>query len=479
MPPSAVEQEVNVVFAPFGTERETGMPYPPHPTQQRVEDWVERVKAGRHGKPGIPVLYLQHGVDSGGTRAMLNPLLKCAFEHPGIRILIGRKDYNDLRLSIMETFFDVVPPILVAEKDEQEHRYLIRGKGGNATVFFRELKDVRGLGSQEFAIIYVAEAQEIDLHAYRTIKQRCRQAGYPLMVLMEGNPPTEGHWLEKIRDPQSPEFDPDFERIVLSSEENYRFMNPSYRASLESMPAAWRRRFILGETGALPSGTPVYPSFVEGVHIGDTQIILGRPIVRGWDFGLRRAACVWGQMEDSGLVQIHREWLAMETPEEQFIAGVIQRTNEWFGPMVCRDFGDPAARNRDPHGVSTLQRLQKFGIGLGYRQTTYGERIPLINRKLSEMIGGLAAIRINPICQILDEGLLGGYHYQELSEGQALMGGKELPYRDGYYEHVANAFEYLMIGLFGQGSPVSQAFVRRKNAARARMIQQHQTVAVF
>lgn len=412
-------------------------------------------------------MYLQHGVDSGGTRGVLAPVLECAFDYPGMRILVGRKDYQDLRLSIMETFFEVMPRVLIAERDEQEHRYTVRGPNGNAQVFFRELKDVRGLGSQEFAIIVVAEAHEIEEAAYRTLKQRCRQAGYPLAILMEGNPPPLGHWLDKLCDPTDLKHDPDLDRIVLTSYENWAHMNPAYRSSLESQPAAWRKRFLMAETSALPAGTPVYPAFVESVHVSATQLVPGRPLIRGWDFGLRRAACVWAQLSDDGRLLVHREWMPMETPEDQFIDGVVMRTNAWFGAIPCRDFGDPAATHRDPHGVSTLQRLTAKGIRLGFRQSEYGERIPLLNAKLSQMVGGKPLIQIDPRNEILIEGLMGGYHYPELKVEQEFTPKRDIPYKDGYFDHIVNAWEYVGVNLWLASRAATETYIRRKRARLA------------
>lgn len=473
------KQEVLTIdFAPYGIDALSGKAHMPHLTQKLVLEWVDKVRAGQHGKPGIPVLYLQHGVASGGTRAILAPVVECLFAYPGLRCLIGRKDYQDLRLSVMETFFEVMPRILVMERDEQEHRYVIRGTSGDATVFFRELKDVSGLGSQEFAIIVVSEAHEIDLTAYRTLKQRCRQAGYPLMLLMEGNPPSMGHWLGKLTDKNDPEFDQDIDRMTLSSYENWNFMSPSYRNSLEGMPHAWRRRYLLGETAALPSGTAVYPAFVDTVHVMNTKVLNDRPILRSWDFGLRRAACCWSQLTDDGRLMVHNEWLPMETPEEQFIDGVLMRTNMWFGQRPCRDFGDPAARNRDPHGVNTLTRLQKKGIQLQWRQTTYGERIPLINQRLSQMVNGKPAIQIDPKCSALIEGLMGGYHYPELKPDQEFSLKKDEPYRDGFFEHICNAWEYLCVNLFGRASPTVATYIRKRND-RMKQMSLTQGAAVF
>jgi hypothetical protein len=460
----------------FGTDR-TGTAYPPHPTQARLLEWVAD-RVGRPDQDRIPVLYLQHGVRSGGTRAILNAVLGRMYHEPNLRVLIGRRDYNDLRKSVMETFFEIVPPADVVERDEQEHRYVLQGKYGRATVYFTGLKDIGGLGSQEFGCIAVHESQELTYQIYQRLKPRASQRGCSPMIFLEGNPPITGDWLDQLTDPKSRHFDADVTKVILSTHENWSNLDAGLRESLERMDNAWKRRYVLGESGFLPSGTPVYPSFAESVHVRDTNLIPDRPILRFWDFGLRRAACIWAQLEDTGRLLVHREWMALETPEEQFIDGVLMRSNEWFGPLVCKDYGDPAARTRDPHGVSTLQRLVAKGIQLQYRQTTYGQRIPLVNRKLSEMIQGSPAIIFNPLCLTLIEGLSGGYHYPELSEGQEFTTKRDLPVKEGWFEHLANAFEYGIVNVFGTGQGVMTE-QRRIFHQHRRRVQRHAGAAVF
>lgn len=424
------------------------------------------------------MLYVQHGVRAGGTRGVLNPTLARLYHEPGLRALLARRDFNDLRKSAMETFFEIVPPEHVADRDVQEHRYQIRGHAGTSTVYFSGLKDVGGLGSQEFGLIVLHEVQEMTYDMYRRIKPRASQSGFSPMILMEGNPPFTGDWLDQLLDESSRLYDPDVTRLILPTSENWENLDAGFRASMERTDAAFKRRFLLGLSGFLPSGTPVYPSFVEAVHVRETHLVPDRPIIRGWDFGLRKAACVWGQRTDRGQFLWHREWMAHETPETQFIDGVIQRTLEWFGPRTCQDFGDPAATQRDPEGKSTLQRLVDKGITLRYRVTTYGERIPLINRRLCELIDGQSAEIIDPRCQILIEGLHGGYHYPELIAGQEFTQKRDLPQRDGYFEHLANAWEYAHVNLLLSPSSIVEKMRLKQRQQDARMRRQ-QTSVVF
>ena len=351
--------------------------------------------------------------------------------------------------------------------------------GGTSTIFFRELKDARSLGSQEFAVIVILEAAEIDLDAYRTLKQRCRQGALPSFIILEGNPPMRGHWLERLQNPREPDYDADLTVMKLTSRENWPYMTEAYRHSLESMPRLWYQRMVEAETGALPSGTPVYPTFIEALHVRPTSLIPDRGIVRFFDFGLRRPACLWGQLDEARRLYVQHEWLPFEIPEEQFLDGVLVRSREWYGPKVAQDIGDPAAENRDLHGTSTLERMSRRGMALQFKRTTYRDRVPLVNKKLSELVDGRPLITIDPRCQTLIQALAGGYHYRELTEGREMTRRLQEPVKDGTWDHVANAFEYGVIVLYGASSGAVQRTIALKRQRQRRIIAQRRTAVFF
>ena len=78
------------------------------------------------------------------------------------------------------------------------------------------------------------------------------------------------------------------------------------------------------------------------------------------------------------------------------------------------------------------------------------------------MIGGVPTLLVDPSCPILIEGLAGGFHYPELKEGQSFSPMRDTPFKDGWFEHIVNAFEYGMVNIFLGSSP-----------AINRVIQQH------
>ena len=116
-----------------------------------------------------------------------------------------------------------------------------------STIQFSELKDVDGLGSQEFAAILVIEAHELTEEAFRKLRNRARQNLLPSFVILEGNPPSEGHWLAKLTNRHDPAYDPSITVFELASTENWDFMTTAYKRTLEAMPSGWKRRYLLGK----------------------------------------------------------------------------------------------------------------------------------------------------------------------------------------------------------------------------------------
>ena len=456
-----------IVLAPYGWKE--GVPAGPNSTQDKilyyVDLWKKRqFQPGDKGE-GIPVLYVQGGVGAGKTRGILAPILELMCQHPGIRVLWGRKDFSDLRVSAMETFLEVAQG-LIASKNEQEHRYSIINAGQKtgilSKIFFRELKDLAGLGSQEFAIIVITEAHEIFNHRiYTDLKARCRQADMPLMLLMEGNPPNEGHWLDNLTKRGSPEYDDDVVQLICTTYENWNNLPVSYRRSLEKMSPAWRRKYIEGKSGFIPDGKPFYDGFNEQLHCGDFEYIKGKEIIRCLDFGYHHPACLWLQFDTDGRLIALKELLGVDITLEAFLQyKLIPYENIAFPNERFTTFYDIAGLQKtdkasqinttaggqkgNAEALNCVTILKNFGITGRAKQSTYVTRKEIIERLLSRAIKGRSALLVDNSCKILKEGFLGGYHYPVVKEGPE----KEVPEKDGFYEHLMNCLEYGIINLF-------------------------------
>lgn len=399
-------------------------------------------------------------------------------EYPGIRVLIGRKDFNDLRLSTMESWKESRPREYVRHEDKQEHR---EEWHNGSQVFFRELKDLEGLGGQEFGVILVSEPYELDQDIYHRLKGRLSQKGMPHMLLLEGNPPNEGHWLHRLvkgDDKTAPDNDVTF--IQIATDENRFSLPKGYWNTMESAPASWQKKYRLGEFGFTPEGQPVYDIFKEQIHVRSVDILRDRPVIRSWDSGVRHPACLWAQTTSRGHLFVQYEWLGMETSLTKFADGVVLRTNEYYADKVVIDYGDPAMYGRSPQtGKSDAQVLmENHRIQFRGRQSTHQDRKSLIDSRLSLLIDGIPAVLIHPRCKTLIDGLLGGYHYPKRDEGKAFGKAHEIPHKDGLFEHLCNAFEYLIVNAYGSNSNGVSTTIARKNA-RMRELNSMQGAAVF
>lgn len=445
--------ELELLIAPYGLN-EQGEANVPNPTQQKVLDWVDQVRKQKPktSSEGIPVLYLQGGVGSGKTRGILAPVTEMLFEIPGLRILWGRQDFKDLKLSAMETFFEVMPLELVGQKSEQYHWYDIKQpKGKTSRIYFNGLKDLGGLGSQEFAIIVVTEAHEISEKAYRTLKQRVRQAHMPTMILMEGNPPNKDHWLCKLIDPKNKLHDRDIEMWEVSTYENWKNLPTPYRNSLENMPQSWKNKYLYGHFGFTPDGSPFYEGFDERFHKRELQWMSARPIIRSWDYGFRHPACSFHQIDAKGRWVVIREVMGTDITIDKFGQYIKTMCTEWYpGFTNYDDVGDPAGTQKsDKSEKTSVEILNSMGIFPHSKGSTYRERKEIIERKLSTLIDSLPALIVDQTCLVIVDGFLGGYHYPVRKEGQAFNPNRfEIPFQDGYYEHLMNTLEYFAVNFF-------------------------------
>ncbi len=441
--------EINLKLAPFGTKNdEINLA---NSTQQKVLEWVDRIRSlPPSAQDHIPVLYIQGGVGCGKTRAFMAVVLEMLTEISGLNLLWGRQDFKDLKLSIMNKFFEILPPEIIASKNETYHWYDIETPGKPSRIFFNGLKDLTGLGSQEFAVIVINEVHEISEQIYRALKRRCRQEGKPIMILMEGEAPNENHWLADITNPGSDNYDSDIETWFVSTYENWDNLPLAYRGSLESMPESWKAKYLLGKFGFRPDGKPYYAGYKEVIHANDIDWISDKDLICGWDFGYHHPACLVTQIDLQDRWGWLREIIGTDITIDKFAEVVKQALNYYYPKAQVTHYGDPAViQKNDKSEFTSWQILASKGIHIHYKTSEYRLRKEIIERKLSTLIGGKPALRVDKrYCKTANDGFLGGYHYPELKPGQQVIAKFEQPFKDGFYEHIMNAGEYIAVNLF-------------------------------
>ncbi|MCX5635361.1 MAG: hypothetical protein NTW55_05955, partial [Planctomycetota bacterium] len=99
-------------------------------------------------------------------------------------------------------------------------------------------------------------------------------------------------------------------------------------------------------------------------------------------------------------------------------------------------------------GTSVVRELKAVGIAVWFRRSSILEGIELV-RRIIRSGDGLSSLVISPRCQRLIEAMQ-CYHYPD-----NVTGGKELPLKDGLYDHPIDALRYFLVNYAGNTKTAS------------------------
>ncbi len=369
--------------------------------------------------------------------------------------LIGRKDFTDLRDTTMKTFFEVCPPKFIKTYNKTEHHLVFKN---GSEIYFRELKDGAGLGSLNLGWFYIDEAEEVEETIFERLKGRLslnhtnRQCGW-----LTSNPPNEDHWIYKQFELST---DPDFFTIHASTYENRDHLPVGYIEDLEKLPPSWRKKYLEGQYGFTPDGTPYYQGYVELLHKRNLTYNKNLPLQCGWDSGRRHPAFVVTQY-DGKYWKILSEILGSDIGIEQFCdRQVIPLLNERYPNTNCIHYAGPEfLMGNDKSDFTSFKILESKNIRLNIRHSEYSLRKQLIESKINTMADGFPCLMVDPSCRIINDGFLGGYRYPSMKDGQEYNAKKDLPFKDGFYEHLHESLQYIAVQIF---SPIQRKPVKEK-----------------
>jgi hypothetical protein len=225
----------------------------------------------------------------------------------------------------------------------------------------------------------------------------------------------------------------------------------------------WKREMDIDFT--VSSGEPFYGVFNRRVHVKPCKFDPDLPLIRGWDFGRSRPACIWGQLHKN--LKFHVLYCLMGKNKNifQFTPLVTSETNIRFPrAKVITDYGDPAGAQETDKGATTMILLLQFGIQMVSRFSFVEEGTKIIEQKLMVQTDGEPGIFIDPACKDLIDGFAGGYKLDTTKTGKNEEGVlKNRPRKDGYYDHLQDALRYIFVNIFSFDT-MSQG---REHAAKA------------
>ena len=407
--------------------------YQPEPKQKEFHDLKSKFRlfigAWRSGK-----------TYSGCYEALFHCL---AF--PGNRGLIGRKDYSDMLTTTYETFKSILPTELIQSEVRSPVHILKLNNGSD--VIFRGLKDDTGIGSLDLGWFFVDESEEIREAMFNRLGGRLSHLNAACLGWCASNPPNKDHWLYQRF---NQDITGDYGEVHADTYQNRKYLPAGYIESLEKYPESWRKKYLHGEYGFTPDGTPFYTGFQEDRHKRQLSYIPSKVMYRNIDYGFRHPGCVWTQFDTKDRYMILAELMGTDITIAKFADRIIAFENQHFpDAKQYISYGDPAGKQvTDKTDQTSEQILLEKGIEVRSKYSEYPQRKELVEGLLSHDIEGMPELVVNESCPIIIDGFLGGYHYPEKIPGHETQHKDEIPYRDGYYEHLMNCMEYGVVNIF-------------------------------
>lgn len=421
---------------------------------------------------------------SGKSSACVMEIIRRAKEQaPGLdgirrtRWAVIRNTYTELRDTTIKTFHDWLPPSMFGTWQVANHDYYITAiPGVHIEVLFRALDneaDIKKLLSMELTGAWLNEAREIPWAIVEAITGRVGR--YPAMkdggptwygVFMDTNPPDEESDLYHVFEEERPDNAIIFRQPSGLSDkaENRSHLVPGYYENLSiGKSEEWKNVYVHGKYGFIIEGQPVYPEYNDVTHCKEKEPISGKPIRRGWDFGLT-PACSFSQLQANGQWLIFDELYAESLGISRFSGDVLDYCARKYAGFKFEDYGDPAGNQRSQVDERTcFDILRAKGILIKDGEQSVMRRLESVRKALTTLLDGEPMFLIHPRCKRLRKGFMGGYHYPQLRSKPGEL--KENPEKN-VYSHIHDALQYDASKLFNAGmTPKSQV---RHNYGRAK-----------
>lgn len=207
----------------------------------------------------------------------------------------------------------------------------------------------------------------------------------------------------------------------------------------------------------LKAGQPIFAEFERQVHAATSlQLRPDAELLRGWDFGYHRPACVFAQFNQADQLCI----LGAVIGKDVHILHFARQALKWFpDAKTVRDFCDPAGNQRsDKSERTSIEMLQSLGVYPEWHRTGIKSGVDLIRHLLFKRPDLRPGLLVDGGCEALLDGFEGGYSYPEARPGQI---ASELPDKDGYYDHLFDALRYLVVGVVSVPMPEEPVGARR------------------
>lgn len=317
--------------------------------------------------------YVGYGGARGGGKSWVarTKAVGMCMRYPGIRVLMVRKTYGQLRenivLPMMEQFAELFRAKAMRYNGSEN---AVRFANGSRIVFGYCNSDTDLLQYQgvEYDIIFLEEATQLSEYQYKIIGASLRGANdMPKRMYLTCNPGGQGHaWVKRLfvdRDFYAGENPDDYEFIQAKVYDNKVLMekDPGYLRNLQSLPDQMKKAWLEGSWDIFEGQVftewrddPEHYRDGKWTHVIEPfEVPKWWKIWRGFDFGYAKPFSVgWYAADGDGKIYRIREWYGCTTtPNEgikytpqQIAAGIreIERTDQNLKGRKIIGVADPS-----------------------------------------------------------------------------------------------------------------------------------------
>lgn len=233
-----------------------------------------------------------------------------------------------------------------------------------------------------------------------------------------------------------------------------------YTADPEKRSAEWRDREMAGSSPRdweqemeinfeVPLGKPFYPEFRESFHVAAAPLspLQGRPILRGWDFGLSPATAFLQSTPKGQIMVLYPELQSWDTGITRHGQLVANESAAFFPGFSFSDYGDPAGAQKAQTDERTCFDLLRssFGFHLQPGPVARAAREEPMRDVLTSMTAeGEPCFLVDPRCDWARSALRGGYCRKMV--GERMLDEPE----KNEYSHFVDALVYVVAMTWGK-----------------------------
>ena len=367
--------------------------------------------------PGIPnerqklffasrATYTAYGGARGGGKswALRRKLVGLCLRYPGVRCLLVRRSYAELKSNHVEPLLREYPSLLSYK--ELEKAVLFPNGSRISLGYCASMRDTLRYQGQEYHVIAIDEATQLSESQFGIFKACLRGVGnFPKRMYLTCNPGGIGHaWVKRLfidREYHKGERAEDYRFIPAKVYDNRVLLaaNPDYVRQLESLPTRLREAWLDGRWDVFEG--QFFPEFSEEYHvIAPGEIPESLSYFVAMDYGLDLLAALLLGVDPAGNLYVLGELCKKDLTLTQAAEQVADFCR---GHDVAFAVASPDLWNRrQDTGKSGFECMQKVS-GMPPMQAADDRRIPgwRILREYLTRDEGKPQLRIASTCSVL------------------------------------------------------------------------------